>query len=159
MSWTIALLGTNTLYLPDSLSEVSLASMDAAHDDPATDAAWKKFEVSGIHRIRGGFDGIKEATGGIAIHNKNQKRTFKIIFMPHLFPSETDISEALDSVFNYNHLYFFKYDYTFSTPTYKIHSDNKCLKVAGLITGEDEFPTGSKRYEATIQTIKPILEG
>jgi hypothetical protein len=151
-SWQIAIHGSDTLYLPDSGSEVALADMSVT--DPMTDANWLLVDIYGSSPIIK-MDDPDERVGGIMVKKKRQLQTFAIHVMPVLFPSEMyKLSEIFDEL-AYRYFYLFKGTYDFPANNFSIHSDGHCLLLAAAGLVEDDYDNGKKGMTINAFTMYP----
>lgn len=150
--WTIALLGLNQYYEPDSLSEVSL--LDMGFTDPMTSSSWKKFDVIGSPVKREQLSDVGDMVG-VAYHTKAQKKIIKVELDDLVFPDDEHKREELEDVLKHRYIYYYKGTYDFES--WSPHSDGKCLMVAGTSSVENIYDDGVTRVTLTFRAVNPMV--
>jgi len=151
--WTIAILGTNTYAEPDVYSEVALSALSTT--DPMADSNWLKVYIRGMGDIPENFDEPGDKIGGIATHQGAQKGMFTVEVYPFYFPADMKAFKDLFAALRKSHVYLYRGTYDFPSDNYSIHSDDKCLKVAAVATGENNYENGNKHVTIKIRKINP----
>ncbi len=141
MSWTIALLGTDTYIEPNTNGCVALSALDTT--DPMTDGRWYKLNVLGLSPAEVNFEEPEERIGGAFRHSPGKYRRFEIKIVPLSFPEEMDILQTIFQIQGYKNIYLYRGTYDFS-PKFSIHAEGECLKIAMYATIEDDYDNGVK---------------